>query len=142
MKKIYLVTRGYYTTYCICGAYSSKRLAKKMKKYFGDETEVEEWPLDITWPKRRKRFYISMKRNGHIEEITTDKPFSIFDFMKEVEVEDGIDESWIFLIWAKNEKHAKKVAENWRRKLLLMEGPEGKKLIRSRGKILWGRKGR
>jgi len=78
-----------------------------------------------------------MKRNGYIENIRTDRPFSIFDFTKEVEVKDGIiDGSWIFLIWAKNEKHAKKVAENWRRKLLLMEGPEGKKLIRSRGKIL------
>jgi hypothetical protein len=79
MKKIYIVTSGYYSDYGINAVFSTKELAEKYINNF-DKTEqypygdfnIEEWELNPNkehLKQNRKYYFVRMEKNGDIKEI-------------------------------------------------------------------------
>jgi len=119
---IYIVTDGCYSDYHICGVYSTKELAEEAKKRFGAEW-LEEHELDAMpgKPLGMYRWKVDIDREGNASNIylascedVTEKIDYFFDGYEKLE----------FLhieVWAKDEKHAIKIA-NERRAMLIASG--------------------
>jgi len=125
VKKVYVITKGEYSDYRICAIYSNKEKAEGMVNLFSDEwaqATIEEWPLDIFPSLDKIRYIVFVRKNGDVANIITrrDELLSAKDFKNYVVDWEG-EGGWVFQIWAKDEKHAIKIAGEWRRKLLSEE---------------------
>ena len=70
MKEIYMVTRGQYSDYGICGVFSRREPAEGYAALFRDG-RVESYPVDIA---RKHWFYteVTMTKEGKVLEIKTE----------------------------------------------------------------------
>lgn len=127
MVTIFIVTQGDYSDYRIRAVFSSRELAETYvsgmgKKY--DTPEIEEWALDAGEEficQGYKVYDVCMDRDGN----------SKFDVELSSEVRSdqlAIDDDYYgkpfyqkFIIWAKSEKHAVKIA-NERRVQMIANG--------------------
>ena len=132
--KIYAVSQGEYSGYEIFGLYSTKELAEEAKKLFASDNGIEEYELDAL-PAHRKGLYfweVAMNRQG---DIVPDRRSEAGVVRTSVtEYREGNDaypvdssfrskktDAMRFRVWAKDEGHAIKVA-NERRAQMIASG--------------------
>jgi hypothetical protein len=115
--KLHVVTKGEYSDYSICGIYSTAEKAEEAKRLYAAD-EVEEWELDKTpahlpghWP-----YSVRMDIDGN-----SDVEPSAVNYMVEEARPYGDGVRVSFDVWAKDEAHAVKIA-NERRAQLIASG--------------------
>ena len=120
---VYIVTSGDYSDYHIEGVYSSQEIATESHK---GEFNIEEWKMDSGVAEQRQglsRFHVMMLRDGSIHHIGPywgDRqrpndlpPTAYFQF--------STQETFLvatFEMWAKDEQHAIKIANERRVNLI------------------------
>jgi len=119
-KIIYVVTQGEYSDYHIKGVYESKELAEEI---YGVGCDIEEWTLNTDINEHRqglKRFGVFMGKDGNDTRILNywihDR--SPRDVIREY---NKIGLRATFEMWARDESHAIKIA-NERRVQLIANG--------------------
>jgi len=118
-KQVYVVTSGSYSNYGIVGVFDDAELAKLAAKAVPDGNEVEIYDLNPDADKYRAgltRFAVWIERNGTIKRAS--QAFCETRFV----IGTRQDPEWSMYtsMWAKDEKHAIKIA-NERRSYLLAE---------------------
>ena len=121
MSKVYLVTDGDYSDYRVRGIYSTPELAAAAQRLHNADNDVEEWDLDVIpdHPPGLLPFFVLMDKDGNSEVTPAGA---------------GIDDSgvtwvpgWVgeripygisFSIWARDEQHAAKIANEKKAKLV------------------------
>lgn len=121
MKKMYLCSQGDYSDYSIYGVFDDAGLANAFAKTF--DCEVEEWALNPYEQEVRngyKPFLIYMSRDGksNCHECNDAYPFDEPDLWKRISFARKGD---LYLhCLAKNEKHAVKIANEQRTKVIAL----------------------
>lgn len=112
MKKVYIITKEEYSDYRIVGVLSDKNLAEHIAKK--TEGKVEEWEVNtLSTDENYDIYIIRMNKKGDTVEISKNVSIIKID-------ETGFDVNnnmWTIMI-AKDEKHAIKIANERRIKLL------------------------
>jgi hypothetical protein len=123
MKKVFLVTRGDYSDYRVCAVFSNKKLAQKYIDSFNpryDEFRIEDYELDIyqnELKKDYKPFFLRMTKEGNCTEIKIKD--SSYDLENEnIHIGFDINKNMYISIFAKDEKHAIKIANEKRAQLI------------------------
>lgn len=122
--KIYIVTKGEYSDYRIRGVFTDREKADKfldsITTKYGDNT-IEEWDANIPdSPKSYKYFFVKMSKSGDVKYVCTSYYFS-----SKEEISFRFSEELMFSYqFAKDEKHAVKIA-NERRTRLIAENKWG-----------------
>lgn len=128
-NKIYLVSEGEYSDYHYVAAFSTKEKAKKFQTLFGpygvneeiEVMEIDRFEKQLT--SNKQRWNVRMKKDGNVESclVTLD----CFDKLqrslgwKVWICSDGRE--WIDVFcWARNERHAIKIANDLRCKLIAL----------------------
>jgi len=119
---IYVVTSGEYSAYGIEAVFDSKDLAKKFIDAFGNNYEefmIEEYELNPhskQLKSGRKPFVVTMGKNGDCYDVhqTTHS----YEFSEEDEMVGNYMYCYMF---AKDEKHAIKIANEKRTQLIVMD---------------------
>ena len=126
MDKVWAVEEGEYSDYHIIGVFSTKENAQIVADLFSGS--VVEWPVDPGITELRaglKRFRVFMYRDGSAEVESlqrTSYAFKVTGESEQNQVIRSMRQSWIVpIIWAKDEKHAVKIA-NERRIQLIANG--------------------
>ena len=129
-KKVYIVTKGYYDDYSICGVYSTQELAEKMRKVFDDsrkskwdEARIEEYEMDKLPPdfvEGKKRYIVRLKRSGAVDEVYQATPWTEGGLVEEV-VPWHNNQGWSFVVWANTRRQAIKKAKEKLLQLLANE---------------------
>jgi len=124
-KKVYICTSGEYSDYGIDAVFDNKADADEFCATFGNNYQIEEWPLGSKSlaPARRglMPYLIRMTIKGEVFEIT--KKTSIYyaeNASKKYFSSDG--ENIVTSVWARDEKHAVKIANERRTKAIALEG--------------------
>lgn len=123
MKKVYIITKGDYSEYHICGVYSTKDIAEEVIEiYKGDDMYapyIEEWDLNqyLNRPKNCLPFRIAMKEDGSVYDILCGYSEC---YLNDIESDKNrvfvspthyYKEPWRYVYtWAKNKDHAIKIA--------------------------------
>ena len=145
MDKVWAVEEGEYSDYHIVGVFSTKENAQIVADLFNGS--VVEWPLDPGIEELNaglQRFQVFMYRDGSAEVESLQRSSYAFPVKSESEQNQVIrsirlqkgNKSWIVpIVWAKDKKHAVKIA-NERRVQLIAHGkwPEDEKLKERLGK--------
>lgn len=68
---VYVVTNGEYSSYLVCGIYSTMKKAEKAKDLFCTSNDIEEWTLDELppRPKGMTPWRVRMDKDGNTIEI-------------------------------------------------------------------------
>jgi len=114
--KVYVVTTGQYSDYGITAICSTKEMGEYANLLYGDEANgVDEWEVDELpkHPEGKLPFTVQMKESGDSEV----KRESIGYFKEKCEPY-GDDETFCFDVWAKDEQHAVKIANEKRVQLI------------------------
>jgi len=117
MKKIYLVSTGDYSEYRIEGVYSTKKKALEAKKRYGSMNDIEEYVIDEMpdCPNGLYLFEVVMDRWGnsctsnHIDMRNIHYLWTWHD-----------DNNIYFTLWAKDKKHAVKIANEHRAHIIAL----------------------
>jgi hypothetical protein len=123
MKKVFLVTRGDYSDYRVCAVFSDEKLAQKYIDSFNltyDEFKIEDYELDIYQNELRenyKPFFLRMTKEGNCTEIRIQKESYSFEDGK-IDIGFDKDKNMYISIFAKDEKHAIKIANEKRAQLI------------------------
>lgn len=118
--KLYLVTDGDYSDYHLCCVCSSKQKADHAKKFYAAQNDIEEYELDALPDHPDGMFWYSvrMDRDGDTRSVKIEAG----NHAHEDEWSPyGDNETVCFYMWATDEKHAVKVA-NERRAMLVASG--------------------
>lgn len=126
MAKVYLVTSGSYSDYHIEAAFSTEELAEAYKKRWGDsyDSYVEEWDLDPVDPHQHPNlsfFQVQMWRNGDTLQCKSASPLSAEEDRIASPAWKGRMPLLITYCWARDKKHAVKIA-NEKRTQAIAEG--------------------
>lgn len=132
MTKIYIVSTGDYSDYCIMGVYSTHDKAIDAEAFYAGE--IQEFELDEVppHPKGLKYFRVEMPESGEfrIRHIEGD---GIESLIKTGYMESGIGffeprpPYYVLKVWAKDTQHAAKIA-NEKRSQIITSG-EWEKLV-------------
>jgi hypothetical protein len=116
---VWVVGFGSYSDYHVVGVYSSEELADKAAECDPDHLieEIElDAPSDHEHPAGMKRFAVHMTRDGGIDLLQVNIAHDIFG---EGPSAPGTPrEVWVFYMWARDEEHAIKIA-NERRAMVI-----------------------
>lgn len=114
--KIYAVSNGSYSDYRIEGIYSTKEKAEEAHRLYAADNDIEEYELDAMpeHPPGMLRYYVKMNAAGNAEAKTKDA--SLMPKWKWSPYGDG--ESVGFNVWASDETHAIKIANEIRAQLI------------------------
>ena len=124
LKTIYVVTAGDYSDYHIEGVYSTKEKARLAVKLFGlddfNDENIEEWKLDETLPHPKGMWFyvVEMNEEGDVNETKIENAKYAENFIKDRWRPYGDDVHIDFYMWAKDEKHAIKIANEMRIQLI------------------------
>jgi hypothetical protein len=122
MNKYFVLTFGEYSDKTIAGVYSSREIAESF--CFFENHKIEEFVLDkqpAGIPKRysgKKCFSVAMSRTGDCEVEIAD--YSLYPYFCDTAFRDG-DESEVglrMMVFADDEKHAAKIANERRAQIL------------------------
>lgn len=114
---LYMVTSGQYSAYDVCGIYSTLEKAEHAKKFFCTDNDIETIVLDglPKHPDNTFLYCVTMNREGSTSRVKMADPTEGND----LEIKPSRDEINIdFRMWAKNEEHAVKIANEYRTGLL------------------------
>jgi hypothetical protein len=123
-QAIYIVTSGDYSEYRICGAFTEEALAEKfIDSFSGDnysEFRIENYalnPYQYELKNDYKPFFVRMMKEGNCIEIKIRG--SSYDFEDEgAAIGFDVNENMYISIFAKDEKHAIKIANEKRVQLI------------------------
>jgi len=124
-KLAFLVTRGYYSDYRVCAVFSEKSLAEKYIKQFKssitfEELRIEKYclnPYKYELNKDYKPFFLRMTKAGNCTEINVkDSSYGFED--ENIDFGRDVDNNMCISIFAKDEKHAIKIANEKRVQLI------------------------
>lgn len=120
MTKVYMVTDGSYSDYRVLGIYSTKAKAEKAKVLFNADNDVDPIELDATpeVPPGMLRWVVEMDRNGNVKDVSRE---TCEYHSSHASVWKPFDKDVTYLraaIWAKDEEHAVKVANEWRTRIV------------------------
>ena len=114
-KIIYVVTDGYYSDYQIKGVFDDETLAEQFRLHFGYHS-VEEYVLNLSAPQLRaglQVYEVRMAHDGTVQYVKrcSDPPNNTVEFW-------GDDSCMHTEMWAKDEQHAVKIANERRAQVL------------------------
>ena len=120
MTKVYLVTDGWYSDYRVLGVYSTKARADKARELFNAGNDVDPIEIDATpeRPRGMLKWVVMMDRNGNTEDV---KRESCEVDRTQVRVYLPWKAEVVLMsahIWAKDEAHAVKIANEWRTRII------------------------
>ena len=120
MTKVYMVTDGSYSDYRVLGIYSTKAKAEKAKVLFNADNEIDTIDLDVvpTTPRGMLRWVVEMDRNGNVKGVSRE---TCEYHLSRASVWKPFDKDVTYLraaIWAKDEEHAVKIANEWRTRIV------------------------
>jgi hypothetical protein len=118
--KLYMVTDGNYSDYHVCGVYSTPEKAERARQLYAADG-IEEMDLDAMpdAPDGMARWIVMMNRDGHSSSVrhVDASPEWLFEdqFYRSESTEAS---EWGFTMWARDEEHAVKIANERRIQLL------------------------
>lgn len=117
-QKVYLVTAGEYSDYRVCSVHSTPEKANLAKKLFASENDIKELEVDLLpdHPEGLFPYCVIMDKNGNVRRIYSE---SVEDFEPENGTPTTDGKTVLFSMWAKDETHAIKIANEKRIGLLL-----------------------
>ena len=115
--KLYLVAAGEYSDYHLCGIYSTLDKAEYAKKLY-DANEIEEYTLDEipAHPKGMLLYSVAMKPDGNDSRVYQRDASEAEDAYEWKSY--GKSERFEFQMWARDEEHAIKIANERRAQLI------------------------
>ena len=120
MAKVYMVTDGSYSDYMVLGIYSTKAKAEKAKVLFNADNEIDTIDLDVV-PKTSRgmlKWVVEMDRNGNVKGVSRET-CEYHSSRASVRITFGEYVTYLrAAIWAKDEEHAVKVANEWRTRIV------------------------
>ena len=124
MGKVYIVTEGCYSDYCIVAAFSERGLADALveKLDAGEYPEVEEYELDLESPKN-PLWTVHMNWNGDTECVWSHRTLRADEdewYITALPPKPGGESHLVVKCYAKDKKHAVKIV-NERRAMLIAE---------------------
>lgn len=130
MRTIWVLHGGDYSDYRVSGVFSSRKNANLAKTALKDrDSHVDEWTLDPCVADLNmgyQRFRIVMLRDGTTEEVRSDTYLSQLEpsiwLWKRTEAVaykgKGIPDALVAEVWAKDAKHAVKIANEHRTRMI------------------------
>jgi hypothetical protein len=114
--KVYIITKGEYSDYHICGVFSTMKVAKKASDLYGGDVEIEEHKLDVIpdHPVDHLWYSVFMTKEGDTKNVS----LSDSTASRKVEWQPAFELGVEFFMWAKDEKHAIKIANERRIQLI------------------------
>ena len=115
--KLYLVTKGEYSGYCVVGVYSTAEKAAAAARVYADANEVDEIDLDpeSPWPVGLRRYRVWMSLDGVKSAVFQTEP-SVGNSPPMI---TGYNKSEVlFHVWASDEQHAAKIASEQRAQMI------------------------
>ena len=121
MTKVYLVTHGNYSDYGVLGVYSTPERAEKAKEAFMANNDIVEFDLDAFAPQFAERLpcAVQMSPTGDVEDCFRTS-LSGFTPRWRLGGYCSRDRRFIFYMWARDEQHAVKIANEWRAQLVAL----------------------
>lgn len=124
LQAVFLVTRGDYSDYRVCAVFTEKSLAEKYIDSFKvnsyEEFRIENYqlnPFSFELKNDYKPFFLRMKRDGECTEIyVKDSSYGFED--EDIDVGFDIHKNMYISIFAKDETHAIKIANEKRVQLI------------------------
>jgi hypothetical protein len=115
MKKIYIVTSGTYSDYHICAVFLTKRPADAYAALFPkgyEEATVGEYTLGVPGPipKGMQFYHINIAEGEEDSVVQMEPEFEDYYFKVKTTVSLGGRRSFWTDCWARNKKHAIKIA--------------------------------
>ena len=123
MKKVYVVSQGEYSDYDIVGIFDNKSLANKFMESFGGSerfNEIEEHKVNPYEPevsKGYKPYFLRMSKTGEAYDIEVTKHTHRFG-RAYISYGYSFDNHLYNYCFARDEKHAIKITNDLRRKLI------------------------
>lgn len=124
MKNIFVVTRGDYSDYRICAVFTEKELAEKYVNSFKEDDwskpRIEIYslnPYEHQLKNNYKPFFLRMQKDGTCTEIYVKDSSYGFE-SEELNIGFDIHKNMHISIFAKDEKHAIKIANEKRVQLI------------------------
>ena len=117
-QKVYLVTAGEYSDYRVCSVHSTPEKANLAKKLFDSENDIKGLEIDLLpdHPEGLFPYCVFMDKEGCVRRIYSE---SVEDFEPENGMPTIDGKTVLFSMWAKDETHAIKIANEKRIGLLL-----------------------
>lgn len=118
---LYVCTSGIYSEYGIDAIFDDKELAENYKNSFSKNIDIEEWDLNPhkdDLKNKRIPFFIRMTKDGKVEDIKSKDIY--FNSVMEITFSVGRD-SMVLYIFADNEEHAIKIANEKRFQILALD---------------------
>lgn len=121
-KFVYIVTKGKYSDYHICGVFSNRKRAK----FFADHIEdakIEKWELDsdVDILKHKQLYFVRMNKNGdtiEVGDISKDEfEVEYWNAMRD-ESDFDINGNLFTTVFAKDEQEAVKIVNEKRIQLI------------------------
>jgi hypothetical protein len=126
MTKVYMVTDGEYSDYSVIGVYSTREKAEYAQTLYAAENGIDELELDHIppHPPGELRWGVRILDNGDVVSVFQTTP----DEDKCLQVESTRQKYWggevkpgrSFLLWARDQAHAIKIACEKRREMLAL----------------------
>ena len=124
LQAVFLVTRGDYSDYRVCAVFTDEELAKKYIDSFQgnsyEEFRIENYqlnPFSFELKNDYKPFFLRMKRDGECTEIyVKDSSYGFED--EDIDIGFDIHKNMYISIFAKDETHAIKIANEKRVQLI------------------------
>jgi len=135
--KVYLVSEGCYSDFTIIGAFSTPEKAKDAADYFNANEHIDEYEIDQDAKQRpvgMKSFSVTMDREGNVVKDEWSHTNVIHECSGSNADNDviypyggyrGMPTHASFHVWARDEEHAVKIANEKRGALLLSNGWPG-----------------
>lgn len=117
-QKVYLVTAGEYSDYHLCSVHSTAEKANLAKKLFASENDIKEFEVDSIpdHPEGLFPYCVFMDKEGCVRWIGLK---SVEDFEPESGKPTTDGKTVVFSMWAEDETHAIKIANEQRIGLIL-----------------------
>ena len=135
--KVYLVSEGCYSDFTIIGAFSTPEKAKDAADYFNANEGIDEYEIDQDAKQRpvgMKAFSVTMDREGNVIKDEWSHNNVIYEcsgsdadnnVVRPYGGYRGMPTHASFYVWARDEEHAVKIANEKRGALLLSNGWPG-----------------
>ena len=122
MSLVYAVTDGSYSDYHVIGVYSTQKRAEYAHRLYRADNEIEVWVVDELpeHPRGMFLFNVLMDRSGEVFRTWQRSPPRATTGIESASNYGRIDlrEQVSFDVWAKDEKHAIKIVNEYRGRML------------------------